>query len=168
MKKLQQCKYPQPFYRCRIHGKLRPALLRLLFITTLLMYAVVKGYSQKMTGLWKGNYESGTAKYPIYLNFLLNADSTYTIYSYSWTTKADGSDTTCVCEVKYQLFGKDSVYLEEQYVILPRGPATSCLQKMHLKLKVRKNDIELKGTWKTTGSNCEASGYMYFYKKKED
>jgi hypothetical protein len=166
MKKLQQCKYPQPFYRCRIHGKLRPALLRLLLITTLLMYAVVKGYSQKMTGLWKGNYESGVIKYPIYLNFLLNADSTYTIHSYSWTTKPDGSDTVCIANVMYKFLGQDSLYLEEEYFILPQSPVQSCLQKMYLRLKVKKNDLELSGTWKITDTNCVGSGYLFFRKKR--
>jgi hypothetical protein len=167
MNKLQPYKPAHPFNRFCIHCRLRPVLLRLFIITALLTYAAT-GHAQKMKGLWKGNYESGTAKYPIYLNFLLNADSTYTIYSYSWTVKTDGSDTTCVCEATCRFLGKDSLYLEEQYVILPQSPAQACLQKMYLRLAVRKNSLELKGTWKTTGSNCEDSGYVSFYKKREN
>jgi hypothetical protein len=167
MKKLQSYKPAGLFYRLYIHFGVRPVLLRLFIITTLLTH-VTNVHSQKMKGLWKGSYESGTVKQPIYLNFLLNADSTYTIYSYSWMVKADGSDTTCVCEVAYQFLGKDSLYLEEQYIILPQSPVQNCLQKMYLRLTVRKNNLELKGTWKTTGSNCEDSGYISFYKKKKN
>jgi hypothetical protein len=164
VKELQPYKPARLFYRLCIHSSLRPLLLRLFIITALLTYAT-SGHAQKMQGLWKGNYESGAVKYPIYLIFLLNADSTYTIYSYSWTVKADGSDTTCVCEAAYLFFGGDSLYLEEQYVILPQTPVQACLQKMYLRLSVRKNSLELNGTWKTTGGNCEDSGYISFSKK---
>jgi hypothetical protein len=168
MKKAQQYKPTEPFYQRFIHNRLLPVLFRLLILTSLLTYAM-EGHAQKITGLWKGNYEMGTVKYPIYLNFLLNADSTYTVYSYSWTTKADGTDTTCVCETACKFFGKDSLYLEEQYIILPQAPIQgNCLQKMYLRLVVKKNDLELSGKWKTTGSNCDDTGYISFYKKREN
>jgi hypothetical protein len=170
MKKVQQYKPILRFFRFCQYFPLRPVLQRLLIITALFIYATA-GYSQKMKGLWKGTFESKADKYriyPIHLNFLLNADSTYTIHTYSWTVKADGSDTTCVYEAAYQFLGKDSLYLEEQYVILPQSSLQSCPQKMYLRLRVKKNTLELKGTWKTTGTNCEDSGYISFYKKKED
>jgi hypothetical protein len=171
MKKLQQHKSVQLFYRYFIHSNLSAALLRVLLVAVLLTYFAASSYSQKITGVWKGTFESGsngTNKYPINLNVLLNADSTYTIYSYSWAVKTDGSDTVCVCSVDYKFLCKDSLYLEEQRMILPQNPVYNCLQKMYLMLKVRKNILELKGTWKTTDSNCEDSGYISFYKKREE
>jgi hypothetical protein len=166
MREVQPYKTALRFFRF-LHFRWRLVLLRSLILTSLLTYATAV-HSQKMKGLWKGTYESGTAKYPIHLNFLLNADSTYTIHTYSWTVKADGSDTVCVCEAAYKFLEGDSLYLEEQYIILPQSPVQSCLQKMYMRLTVRKNSLELKGTWKTTGSNCEDSGYISFYKKRED
>jgi hypothetical protein len=173
MKNLQQCKPTKPFHHRCLHNRLRPVLLLRLFLITALLAYGDESHAQNITGLWKGNFQSNdpkySAKYPIYLNFLLNADSTYTVYSYSWTTKADGSDTTCVCEATCKFSGKDSLYVEEQYIILPQNPMQgNCLQKMYLRLVVRKKDLELSGKWKTTGSNCEDAGYISFYKKREN
>ncbi len=167
MKKAQPSKPALRISRLCLHFRWRLLLLRPLIVTLLLTYSNT-GHSQQLKGLWKGTYETGNAKLPIYLNFLLNADSTYTIHSYSWTVKADGSDTTCVCEALCQFLGKDSLYLEEQYIILPQSPVQSCLQKMYLRLTVKKNTLELKGIWKTTDSNCKDSGNISFYKKRED
>jgi hypothetical protein len=167
MKKIQSTESVLRFCQFCPHFKLRQALLRSVIITALLIYTNT-GHSQQMTGLWKGTYEMGTAQYPIHLNFIRNADSTYTVYSYSWTTKTDGSDTTCVCEAAYQFLGEDSLYLEEKYVVLPENPVQICLQKMYMRLKVKKNTLELKGAWKTTDSNCKDSGFISFYKKRED
>ena len=131
------------------------------------------GISQSLEGIWHGEYTythldgkkiSSPTEVPINLKFILNEDSSYTIYSAIKGSNAKGLDTTVITLVSGQ-FSKDSIYLEELEVIAPKD-ISPCLQKMALRINRKENNTELKGTWKSEAINCFSSGYIWFKKLK--
>ncbi len=129
------------------------------------------GLAQTITGNWKGNFSEGVMKYPISLEFILNADSSYTIHSYSKGFDNKGKEIWVICDVYYQFMGEDSLYLEEMHRISPEDKTEPiCLQKMYLKIRERKKLLVLEGVWRNASRDekCAAGGEIYLSKKKAD
>jgi len=119
-----------------------------------------------LQGEWIGSFDDpdifGMKVSPIKLFFKLTNDSTYKIYSYS-----KGMDTIIVCQLDYKILQRDSIYLEETRVLLPkRNPGESCPQRMHLKVKQRMLEIEMEGIWEAIAPKCNMSGSIRFKKKR--
>jgi hypothetical protein len=144
-------------------------VLRKYIITALFCCIAGLGFAQTITGNWKGNFTEGTMKYPISLEFILNADSSYTIHSYSKGFDNKGKEIWVICDVYYQFMGEDSLYLEEMHRISPdEKTLPSCLQKMYLKIRERKKVLVLEGVWRNASGKegCNSGGEIYLSKKK--
>ena len=127
-------------------------------------------FSQSLEGEWKGSYEYvSSSAYPINnvvkinLKFILNNDSTYSVYSYTMGLPSKRRDTTVVCRMSGQ-FNKDSIYLEEIQVILPEDHPYKGFQKMFLTMDKKKKITELKGVWACEQDNT--NGTIYFSKRR--
>jgi hypothetical protein len=127
------------------------------------------GFTQTMAGNWKGVYSEGIMKYTIMLDFILNADSSYTVHSYTKLPDNKDKDIWVICDVYYQFFGKDSLYVEETRRVTPDEKILpACLQKMYLKIRERKKVFVLDGVWRNASGQkgCASGGNIYFSKKK--
>lgn len=103
------------------------------------------------------------------LDFILNADSSYTVHSYTKLPDSKGKDQWLVCDVYYQFLGSDSLYLEEIHRLSPDDKTLPiCLQKMYLKIKERKKVLVLEGVWRNASGQegCTSGGSIYLSKKK--
>ena len=125
-----------------------------------------KAYSQLLKGEWEGDFIFNNLRHRIYLEFILNPDTTYSVFSYSEGLNSEGKDPTVICKVYYKLLSQDSIYLEELEVIAPKNAASTCLQKMYLRIVRRKKSIQLAGTWNSDTEDCEASGGIFFVPMK--
>jgi hypothetical protein len=143
-------------------------MLKSIIVTLLFTYMAMGCFAQTITGNWKGTFSDGMTKLPISLEFILNADSSYTVHSYSLGLDNLGKPIVVVCDVYYEFIGKDSLYLEEMHRISPLDGEPSCLQKMYLKIRQRKKMLVLDGIWRTASSDvrCSNGGSIYFSKKK--
>jgi hypothetical protein len=137
-------------------------------------------FSQSLEGEWKGefhsDYENSQTRIPggnvnalslrgwVNLKFILNEDSSYTVYSLY-----KGIDAVNVCEVLYKRINKDSIYLEETKIIKPESNTSRLTKKrMYLKIQQRKKSIVLIGRWIAVRKNPgRAIGDIRFYKKIE-
>jgi len=147
----------------------------LLFVLSLIMG---NSFSQSLEGEWKGNYVrevSGGFTLPkdmqdnvtnIRLQFVLNNDSSYTVYSYTKLPRPKQSDTTVICKL-IGFINSDSAYLEEVEIIAPAVSFPSCYQRMYLKIVRKKKFTELRGEWESTGEQCQSSGTISFRRKNE-
>lgn len=134
-------------------------------------------FTQSLAGKWEGSftyayvdpkmpyYTFQQDQTPIKITFVLNSDSSYSVFSYSNGPNSRGRDTTYVCAVFYKRISSDSVYLEEMRMIKPENVPTNCMQKMYLKLDKRKKGLTLEGTWKTNPNTCSSSGEIRLYRK---
>ncbi len=148
-----------------------------LFILFLLFLFCQQISSQSLEGDWKGKFvttqigpipaPSSISEKPtaISLRFLLNKDSSYSVYSFTKGLNSKRQDTIVICKVT-GVFSKDSIYLVEVELVEPRG-IPSCFQKMALKIWKRKKITELDGTWKSEPGNCVSAGTIHFWKKNE-
>lgn len=135
-------------------------------------------FSQSLVGDWKGKYfitsndgystpsSIADKSIEIKLRIILNEDSSYSVFSYSGGRNLKNKDTTVICNVIGQLI-KDSVYLEEIEVLMPKNITPMCFQKMYLKIIRRKKVTELRGLWKNEYGNCNSGGTISFWKKNE-
>jgi hypothetical protein len=144
-----------------------------LFLLTLFSTGFLNSFSQSLTGEWEGSFTAyfpsttivnGAYKNDMKIEFILNNDSTYTIYSYAGEPYARGNFTDHKCEVTYMILSDENIFLEETKVIQPEN-TTTCLKKMNLKIVKRKKNITLEGSWQTTYSNCDNKGEILLYKK---
>lgn len=140
-------------------------------ISTLILFIFLslQSFSQSLEGEWRGSYyiEFGidypTITHPITLYFVLNKDSSYTIYSYSKGKDVDGNDTIVVCKVVYKKTSARSLYLEETQVLRPIDAPATCFQKMYLDVRREDKLSILTGTWKSE-SYCNHNGKIRFTK----
>ena len=136
-------------------------------------------FSQSLEGEWKGTftyayinpkipyYTFQTDQTPIKITFVLNADSSYSVYSYSSGPSSRGHDTTYVCAVFFKKISSDSIYLEEMRIIKPENVPFICGQKMYLKFENLKRRLTLEGIWKTNQNTCDDSGEIRLSKKTQ-
>jgi hypothetical protein len=162
----------------RVHFIHPPKSLYLLKITVVLRKSIITalfccisaiGLTQTITGNWNGTFADGMMKFPILLEFILNADSSYTVHSYTKLPDNKGEEMWVICDMYYEFMGKDSLYLEETRRISPdEKTLPSCLQKMYLKIKERKKILVLDGEWRNVSpkEKCSPGGSIYFSKKK--
>jgi hypothetical protein len=155
--------------------------MKLLFSIFTLSLISSNCFSQSLEGEWKGSftyyftdpktpyYTYQTNNKPIKVIIALNADSTYSGFSYSTGPDFRGNDTTYVCALLCKRISSDSVYLEEMKLIKPNNVSSNCGQKMYLKFGKRKRSITLEGKWKTNPKCAEDySGEITLYKKISD
>lgn len=144
-------------------------------IILLLLFASTSGHSQILKGEWEGRFTDNKKEYPLFLEFILNADSTYSVFTYSQggpSLQNDGSglyfreDSIVVCAAYYELLSPDSIYLEEIKVVQPVGHIQACFQKMYLKIQADGEKILLTGTWGNINCRKDSSGKINFWKKK--
>jgi hypothetical protein len=117
-------------------------------------------FSQSLEGEWNGFYtyrssglslESGN--FQIRLKFVLNKDSSYTVFSNSFDNQH--FNFNCLCSVSYKRINADSIYLEEQRIIEPADKVVvgnsqieAChLQSMYLRIEKKKKSMVLQGEW---------------------
>ena len=94
------------------------------------------------------------------LEFILNPDTSYSVYSYTFLSYPG----TAVCKVYYEKLSRDSIFLEEvENTTVPGMPG---LQAMFLKIVNHENTIILKGVWKNPGSDI-TQGEMVFRRSKK-
>ena len=140
--------------------------------TTLLFLFVflisLSGFSQSLEGEWNGSYTYNSPydiRHPnptrIRLKFILNKDSSYTVFSNS-----DDLDFNYVYSVTYKRISPDSIYLREQRIIEPTNVKVSNLQEMHLKIDQRKKSIALVGEW-VSRTWINHRGEINFIKKQD-
>lgn len=148
-------------------GVIKLFSLRKYFIIALILaISTFPGYTQLLKGEWEGSFTQDGNKWPIYLEFKLNADTTYSVYSYSKGLTIKGVDTVITCLVHYELISQDSLYLEEIEAIEPnKYLSATCFQKMFLQIKRYKKYIELVGEWESSPTHCNSSGKISFRKK---
>lgn len=123
--------------------------------------------SQILKGDWQGLFVADNKEIPINLEFILNPDSTYTVYSFTKVYNPHGKDYVITCRVTYELLPHDSIYLEEKETIEPYFDKSNCFQKMYLRIKRLKSGIILDGQWETSSPNCLPSGSIYFQRPKK-
>ena len=148
--------------------------MKLLFIF-LALFLGNNCFSQSLEGVWKGSwtyyYRSSkfpgrdfqTGNNPIKLQFVLNPDSSYSVYSFTKGLNSKGKDTTFVRSVFYRKISEDSIYLEEIRIVKPENVPRGCMQKMVLKRGKRKRSITLEGTWDSR--ECTRRGEIVLYKR---
>ncbi len=141
--------------------------MRFILLVSLLL-VIIQGNCQLLQGQWEGVFKDNGIRYPIYLEFILNSDSSYSVYSYSqpdaqrWPYKPN--DSSVVCKVFYKFTPPDQVYLEEIEAIQPSTVKQDCFQKMFLKVEKKEEKIMLVGTWKSSSSTCYGVGKISFKK----
>lgn len=122
--------------------------------------------AQLLQGYWKGSFSQKPFKSMegfetrIDLEFILNPDTSYSVYSHTHLSLLG----TAICKVYYEKLSKDSIYLEE--VEDTTRPGMPGLQAMYLKIVERDNTFLLKGVWKYPGSD-EIQGEMVFRRSKK-
>jgi hypothetical protein len=138
--------------------------MKYILILILTTTCILKSYSQDLTGIWDGWYLSPKNKKDtviMKLDFRLNQDSTYDVYSF---TKE--GDVKSVCKMSYKFLNKNSIYLEEvQLVRTNKRDVNFKLQNM--KLEIEKDFKTMSGRWTTNIKELGLKGAIYFSKKKE-
>ena len=140
--------------------------ITLLFLFVFLFS--LSGFSQSLEGEWNGSYTYNSPydiRHPnptrIRLKFILNKDSSYTVFSNS-----DDLDFSYVYSVAYKRISPDSIYLQEQRIIEPANTKVSNLQEMHLKIEHRKKSSVLAGEW-VSRTWINYRGEISFAKKQD-
>jgi len=150
--------------------------MKILPLLILITFLGLSSYSQLLKGEWEGYYVLKKIQHPIFLEFVLNTDSSYSVYSYSkgglrLTNQGNKiyfkRDSVVVCKVYFKFLNADSIYLEEIEVIEPKSDIGSCFQKMNLKIKIEPNKLLLVGNWSGTGCSHRSFGDITFWKKRE-
>ncbi len=131
-------------------------------------------YSQLLAGHWQGSFTTNLSGFeigesPIELNFTIINDTSYKVFSYSNGENTQGGKVRVITKVYYKLISKDLIYLEETEDVEPLNIKPSCFQKMLLRIKKKKKQIILIGTWTTDPNNpiqnCISSGSIKFWRK---
>lgn len=140
----------------------------------LLLTASFASKAQMLQGDWKGEYAvSGSfnnrgSRIGIDLKFVLNKDNSYSVYSYTNL----GYQDSAVCQVYYERYGIDSVYLEEVADITDRkrstGETNNFFQSMWLKIIVKEKHIMLQGVWGNAGSGLPEGEIMFWRPRKKE
>lgn len=144
--------------------------MKKLFFIFLIVFFCFQSYAQSLGGEWRGTFYTDSdvilpgSSQPITLYFVMDQDSSYHIFSYSWGQDAAGKDTIVVCKVLYKKTAANSFYLEETEVLLPKNAPAVCFQNMNLTLRKAKGSMQLEGTWKS-GEKCNHSGTIRFKKE---
>ena len=133
----------------------------------------LNSFSQSLAGIWKGTYTAYLPltktvneyyKNTLKIEFLLNSDSSYLIYSYSQIPYGNGSGAENKCEIVKLSTTDDNVVLLETKVIDSKDKLV-CLKKMELKLIKHKKTLTLEGKWTSSSPDCDDRGSIYLYKK---
>ena len=145
------------------------------FLSLIILYFISTNcYSQLLEGKWKGRCTIDYNGREIYsyseieLDFILSKDSTYSVYSYSLGHTARKEDMKITCKVYYELFAKDSVYLEEIEITDPPDANPKCLRKMYLKIITKNKKIKLEGVWEDYTNQCAAYGEINLWRKNRN
>ena len=144
----------------------------ILFIITY-CFVTVNVFSQSLEGVWKGSF---TAYLPmtktvnnyyennLKIEFLLNKDSTYSIYSYAGEPYTRGGFTDYVCDMSYLMIDENNIFLKEIGIVKTPNKIT-CLKSMNLKISQRKKNITMEGVWQTDSNDCDNRGEIRLSRK---
>lgn len=141
--------------------------MRTVLLFMLLLFLAPSSKAQLLKGQWEGHFTDNGIKYPMILEFILNADTTYSVFSYSQNLGIPflpKKDSAYVCKVSYRFTPPDEVYLEEIEVVSPSSATQDCFQKMNLKIVQQGGKLMLTGKWKTNSGRCHSSGKVTFTK----
>ena len=147
-----------------------------LFISLLLLLPFTAS-SQQLEGEWTGTQETESIgkvppydvpdllTFPVRIKLVIsrNPDSTYTVYTY--TKMKAVSDSIIICRTVCRVT-EDSVFIDEVEQLQPKKTNHACFQKMKMALWMVNGKLQLNGTWKSEGNNCDARGFVWFRKKK--
>jgi len=127
-------------------------------------------FSQSLEGEWIGwyNYKDSPKDTVILkLQFQLNKDSTYSVYSFcrfKHESLGGIKYARVVCKMSYKMLNRRSVYLEEVELISAENYSREILfQKTTLELDY--NFRSMKGTWGNVDEKATSSGSVWFTKK---
>lgn len=98
----------------------------------------------------------------IHLQFILNPDNSYGVYSYTYSNRKK----PIVCKVHYEKISADSIYLEEFEDTT--DPANKSFQKIYLKIEQRAKITLLTGKWKYAGSSSWSGDIEFRRRKNKD
>jgi hypothetical protein len=128
-----------------------------------------------LEGEWKGECVTKTwnlkpltfiRSIPMRIKFVLNKDSSYSVFCYSQLQNNYGPDAdSVVTKLNYRILSKHTIYLEEVEILEPKDYPNECFQKMDLSIQVRKNSMELNGNWHSDKGDCFYTGTIHLKKK---
>jgi hypothetical protein len=148
--------------------------MKFLFLSLLSIFVTKASHAQELEGEWYGSfkYKYDAISIPpalINLKFVLNKDSTYTIYSYTafdyYKKKKQYFDTS-ICLVHMERLTADSIILEEKKHLSPIADSPNCFQKMYLKISFDNDQSLLSGTWESPDPKCGGLGNISFIRRK--
>lgn len=142
-------------------------MIRIILLTITLAAGVASARAQILTGRWEGSFRTGIAiDVPISIEFKLNADSTYSIYTYTRFNTSEQYNQEVIAEADYDLVGTYSIYITEIAVVNGDGAANPCFQRMRLRFRKNKKIMLLEGAWNAVGRNCYGEGRILLTKKR--
>jgi hypothetical protein len=137
--------------------------MKYIIVLALCFANVVEIYSQSLIGIWEGWFlYSGNRKDTaiIKLDFRLNSDSTYDVYSFTYER-----DIKAVCKMTYRMLGPNSIYLEEVRTLKTnKQDRVGNFQTMNL--KIGKEFKSMSGRWFCAMKELYCGGRIYFSRKQ--
>ena len=144
-------------------------MIRIILLTIAMAACAASAQSQILTGRWEGSFRMGTATdIPISIEFILNTDSTYSIYTYTTFNTPGIASREYIVEADYDLAGNDSIYITEKAVVSGHGFTNPCFQYMRLRFRMTKKIMLLEGEWEAIGRNCFGDGIIRLSKKRNN
>lgn len=124
--------------------------------------AVSVTFSQSLVGKWRGTCSYSGNTWLVKLQFILNADSSYSVYSFS-----EDHRSKVVCEVSYKFRKNNKISLEETKVIRTH-PA---IQKEHFSLqgfllRISEDYQKMSGRWYFTPNNAAGIKKVTFVREE--
>lgn len=148
--------------------------MKYLFLILISVFITGSAHAQELEGEWYGSfkYKYDAISIPptiINLEFVLNRDSTYTIYSYTpfeYYKKRKQYYDTIICLVHIERLAADSIILKEIKYLSPIAYSPVCLMKMYLKISYDNDNNLLSGTWESPYPKCGGLGNISFVRRK--
>lgn len=132
----------------------------LLFICLMIFQ---QAFSQSLSGEWEGWYtykNNPNITVAIKLQFQLNKDSTYEVYSFTEYKKYKAA-----CKMSYQILENNSIYLEETELVSANQKTNERLFQI-MTLQLNNSFTSMKGDWAYKNGNPKHSGNVLLRKKK--
>ncbi|MBX3242041.1 MAG: hypothetical protein KIT80_13720 [Chitinophagaceae bacterium] len=129
-----------------------------LFTTVFFLFFLSAGQTQSLAGIWEGHLFVKNKRDTLYmkLQFIWNADSTYSAYSFSREKKMK-----TVCRMSFEWKSKNEIYLEETGVI-----RTTYTEPMH-PLQLQAFFLTVDDDFKTMSGNWNFPHIKNFGKKRD-
>ena len=137
-------------------------------------------HAQLLQGKWKGTFTINTKPsftinhqskdmevyVPIELEFVLTNDTTYSVYTYTTGHIAPSlKGGLHTAKAYYELFAKDSIYIEELEIINPPNAIHQSFMKIFLKIIPKERKTILSGTWQRGLGEGFQEGRIFFKRR---